>query len=66
MVSQDVQCLYKDNHCIFDFFLFYWKISINRPIHHSEIEIPPTFITTNDDYQTKPLPPNSVIMGYLM
>ncbi len=30
------------------------------------IEIPSKFIATRSDYQTKPLPPNSVIMGYLM
>mgnify|MGYP001191026149 FL=1 len=54
------------------FFIFYLsmgkflKTSINRPIHHSEVETPSTFIATNTDYQTKPLPPNSVIMGYLM
>ena len=30
------------------------------------IEIPSKFIATRSDYQTKPVPPNSVIMGYLM
>ena len=30
------------------------------------IEIPSKFIATMTDYQTKPVPPNSVIMGYLM
>ena len=30
------------------------------------IEIPSKFIATRIDYQTKPVPPNSVIMGYLM
>ena len=30
------------------------------------IEIPSKFIATGSDYQTKPVPPNSVIMGYLM
>ena len=30
------------------------------------IETPSKFIATRNDYQTKPVPPNSVIMGYLM
>ena len=30
------------------------------------IETPSKFIATRSDYQTKPVPPNSVIMGYLM
>ena len=30
------------------------------------IEVPSKFVATKSDYQTKPLPPNSVIMGYLM
>ena len=32
----------------------------------TRIEIPSKFIATRSDYQTKPIPPNSVIMGYLM
>ena len=32
----------------------------------TRIEIPSKFIATRSDYQTKPVPPNSVIMGYLM
>ena len=27
------------------------------------IEVPSKFVATKSDYQTKPLPPNSVIMG---
>ena len=30
------------------------------------IEVPSKFVATKSDYQTKPLPPNSVIMGYLI
>ncbi len=30
------------------------------------IEVPSKFVATKSDYQTRPLPPNSVIMGYLM
>tara|TARA_A100001015_G_C15019918_1_gene727444 strand:+ start:1140 stop:2360 length:1221 start_codon:yes stop_codon:yes gene_type:complete len=32
----------------------------------TRIEIPSKLIATRSDYQTKPVPPNSVIMGYLM
>ena len=37
-------------------------VSINR----NGIEVPSKFVATKIDYQTKPLPPNSVIMGYIM
>ena len=30
------------------------------------IEVPSKFVATKSDYQTRPLPPNSVIMGYLI
>ena len=32
----------------------------------TQIEIPSKFVATKGDYQTKPVPPNSVLMGYLM
>ena len=30
------------------------------------IEVPSKFVATKSDYQTRPLPPNSVIMGYII
>ena len=38
----------------------------SKPNSITTIEIPSKFIATRSDYQTKPVPPNSVIMGYLM
>ena len=39
---------------------------IIEPTNQSEIEAPSIFIATDVDYQTNPVPSNSVIMGYLI
>ena len=44
----------------------FFKNFINNPKDQLEIEAPSSFIATNADYQTKPVPANSILMGYLI
>ena len=44
----------------------FFKNFINNPKDQSEIEAPSSVIATNTDYQTEPVPANSILMGYLI